>query len=286
MHFRKRVLKFLTYNAWNICITVLLDTQSYFTQNLLIFTIQGQFTKTNKGIATPRQPPARLASSFPYRLSVNFDTILGSWFLIPYWSSLYVRIYSTGAPTTIDGTAQAAAGAAPFEARFEVVFPSVPFQIPAPYWVLDTDYTSYAVVYACNGFGFFHTSKFFLLVYNMSRRLFWLLEVVTRLFGIFRKKYENNFSKFWHGFCLSKYNFYYILYYALLTNWEILNLDGGETIPVQTSKLIECSSTFSYKEKGFVNSRNVKESLISIKWLKYKRFFDKYVNSFNRRHSV
>jgi len=74
----------------------------------------------------------------------------------------------TNAPTTIEGTARAAAGAAPLEARLEVVFPSVPLQIPAPYWVLDTDYTSYAVVYACNGFGFFHTKFVWLLTRSRS----------------------------------------------------------------------------------------------------------------------
>jgi hypothetical protein len=30
----------------------------------------------------------------------------------------------------------------------------------APYWVIGTDYTSYAVVYSCSSRGFFNSSKF------------------------------------------------------------------------------------------------------------------------------
>ncbi|KAJ8670053.1 hypothetical protein QAD02_001312 [Eretmocerus hayati] len=38
-------------------------------------------------------------------------------------------------------------------AKLGVVFPSLPVQFEAPYWILDTDYTSYAVVWSCSDYG-------------------------------------------------------------------------------------------------------------------------------------
>ncbi|ODM90726.1 Apolipoprotein D [Orchesella cincta] len=37
-------------------------------------------------------------------------------------------------------------------AKFGVRFPTVPFVADAPYWVLDTDYKNYSIVWSCNDF--------------------------------------------------------------------------------------------------------------------------------------
>ncbi|KAG7205487.1 hypothetical protein KM043_007473 [Ampulex compressa] len=39
--------------------------------------------------------------------------------------------------------------------KLTVTFPSLPLPIDAPYWVLNTDYESYAVVWSCSNFGVF-----------------------------------------------------------------------------------------------------------------------------------
>lgn len=67
----------------------------------------------------------------------------------------------TNKESTIEGTATLTGG--PNEAKLSVVFPSVPFGRAAPYWVLDTDYTTYSVVYSCTDLFFINTSKFSML---------------------------------------------------------------------------------------------------------------------------
>jgi apolipoprotein D and lipocalin family protein len=49
------------------------------------------------------------------------------------------------------------------EGKLSVRFPSLPFVFSAPYWVVDSDYDNYAVVWGCNDFGVFHTRQY--LVY-------------------------------------------------------------------------------------------------------------------------
>ncbi|KAI5639684.1 lipocalin-like domain-containing protein [Phthorimaea operculella] len=49
------------------------------------------------------------------------------------------------------------------EGKLSVRFPSMPINFPAPYWVVDTDYDSYAVVWGCNDFGLFHTRNAWIL---------------------------------------------------------------------------------------------------------------------------
>lgn len=41
------------------------------------------------------------------------------------------------------------------ESKLIVTFPFLPLAVDAPYWVLDTDYVSYAVVWSCSNFGVF-----------------------------------------------------------------------------------------------------------------------------------
>ncbi|XP_026731796.1 apolipoprotein D-like [Trichoplusia ni] len=49
------------------------------------------------------------------------------------------------------------------EAKLSVSFPSLPINIEAPYWVLDTDYETYSVVWSCYEFGLFHTVNTWIL---------------------------------------------------------------------------------------------------------------------------
>ncbi|XP_076637495.1 apolipoprotein D-like [Colletes latitarsis] len=44
-----------------------------------------------------------------------------------------------------------------------VTFPSLPLPIDAPYWILDTDYKSYAVVWSCSNFGVFSVRNAWIL---------------------------------------------------------------------------------------------------------------------------
>ncbi|XP_068626845.1 apolipoprotein D-like [Battus philenor] len=50
------------------------------------------------------------------------------------------------------------------EAKLLVYFPKMPINIAAPYWVVDTDYVSYAVVWGCYEFGtLFHARNAWIL---------------------------------------------------------------------------------------------------------------------------
>ncbi|CAG9796968.1 unnamed protein product [Diatraea saccharalis] len=60
----------------------------------------------------------------------------------------------TGKQSGINGTATLSD---PSVAKLAVRFPSVPGNFAAPYWVVDTDYTSYALVWSCNDFRILHT---------------------------------------------------------------------------------------------------------------------------------
>jgi len=67
---------------------------------------------------------------------------------------------------TIQGTARVVDGDG--KAKLGVRFPSVPFAGEAPYWVLDTDYDNYSVVWSCNDLTFFN----FQIVWFLSRSRF------------------------------------------------------------------------------------------------------------------
>lgn len=49
------------------------------------------------------------------------------------------------------------------EGKLSVQFPTLPVNFSAPYWVVDTDYDSYAVVWSCCELGFFHSSNAWIL---------------------------------------------------------------------------------------------------------------------------
>ena len=53
----------------------------------------------------------------------------------------------TGSPASIEGSATLSDEKT--VGKLSVVFPSLPGQIAAPYWILDTDYDNYSVVFSC-----------------------------------------------------------------------------------------------------------------------------------------
>lgn len=78
---------------------------------------------------------------------------------------LYYIFFRTNKAQTIQGYARLTGG--PTEGRLGVVFPNMPFASEAPYWVLDTDYDNFAVVYSCTNIGFIKTgiASFTILLY-------------------------------------------------------------------------------------------------------------------------
>lgn len=72
--------------------------------------------------------------------------------LLVYFLS-FKRILRTGASSSIQGNAKFAGKSN--EPKLSVVFPSVSMPFDAPYWILDTDYHTYAVVWSCTNFGIF-----------------------------------------------------------------------------------------------------------------------------------
>lgn len=59
----------------------------------------------------------------------------------------------TGVASSIEGIARLIGRSD--DPKLTVTFPSLPLPIDAPYWVLDSDYKSYAVVWSCTNFGVF-----------------------------------------------------------------------------------------------------------------------------------
>ncbi|XP_015600998.1 apolipoprotein D [Cephus cinctus] len=59
----------------------------------------------------------------------------------------------TGVASSIEGIARLIGRSD--DPKLTVTFPSLPLPVDAPYWILDTDYKSYAVVWSCTNFGVF-----------------------------------------------------------------------------------------------------------------------------------
>lgn len=49
------------------------------------------------------------------------------------------------------------------EGKLSVRFPTLSFNFAAPYWIVDTDYDTYSVIWGCNDFGMFHTRNAWIL---------------------------------------------------------------------------------------------------------------------------
>ncbi|XP_072946605.1 apolipoprotein D-like isoform X2 [Epargyreus clarus] len=67
----------------------------------------------------------------------------------------------TGIKSEIEGEAMQVSRSD--EGKLSVRFPSLPVNIAAPYWIVDTDYDNYAVVWSCYDFGIFHTRNAWIL---------------------------------------------------------------------------------------------------------------------------
>ncbi|XP_033307424.1 uncharacterized protein LOC117209457 [Bombus bifarius] len=74
------------------------------------------------------------------------------------------------------------------DAKLTVSFPSMPLPLDAPYWILDTDYTTYSVVWSCSNFGVFSTRN----VWIMAREPKPLVSVLEKAYQILDK---NNISR-------------------------------------------------------------------------------------------
>ncbi|XP_033226090.1 apolipoprotein D-like [Belonocnema kinseyi] len=87
----------------------------------------------------------------------------------------------TGKPSTIEGSAKLAGSTN--EGKLSVVFPSVPGQIPAPYWILDTDYENYAVVFSCTDVTLFHAK----IIWILTRKQDPSKEVLEKAYSVLDK---------------------------------------------------------------------------------------------------
>ncbi|XP_061385933.1 apolipoprotein D-like isoform X2 [Danaus plexippus] len=67
----------------------------------------------------------------------------------------------TGTKKSITGEAVQVSRSEP--AKLSVTFSSLPVNIPAPYWIVSTDYDSYALIWSCYDFGIFHTRNAWIL---------------------------------------------------------------------------------------------------------------------------
>ncbi|XP_057656922.1 apolipoprotein D-like isoform X1 [Diorhabda carinulata] len=74
--------------------------------------------------------------------------------------------FYTEAQTTIDGTARLASNTG--EAKLLVTFPSLPVTFDAPYWVVETDYDSYSVVWSCVDLRILNFRKYEILFLQMN----------------------------------------------------------------------------------------------------------------------
>lgn len=82
-----------------------------------------------------------------------------------------IKHLRTGVSSSIEGVGKPVVKIE--EAKLIVTFPTLPLPVDAPYWVLDTDYTSYAVVWSCSNFGVFRwviLGKFWWLFSLSSKR--------------------------------------------------------------------------------------------------------------------
>ncbi|XP_046966533.1 apolipoprotein D-like [Vanessa cardui] len=67
----------------------------------------------------------------------------------------------TGMKSQIEGEAMQVSRSD--EGKLSVRFPSLPINMAAPYWVVDTDYDNFALVWSCYEFGVFHTRNAWIL---------------------------------------------------------------------------------------------------------------------------
>ncbi|XP_026282213.1 apolipoprotein D-like [Frankliniella occidentalis] len=84
----------------------------------------------------------------------------------------------TGIQSTIEGEVKLISRSE--DAKLTVRFPSLPLTLDVPYWVLDTDYDNYAVVWSCSNFGIFSTRNAWILTRQREPSL----EVMERAYMV------------------------------------------------------------------------------------------------------
>lgn len=87
----------------------------------------------------------------------------------------------TGIQSTIEGEVKLISRSD--DAKLTVRFPSLPLTLDVPYWVLDTDYNNYAVVWSCSNFGIFSTRNAWILTRQREPPL----EVMERAYAVVDK---------------------------------------------------------------------------------------------------
>ncbi|KAM3958993.1 apolipoprotein D [Aphomia sociella] len=85
----------------------------------------------------------------------------------------------TGIQSEIDGEATQISRSD--EGKLSVRFPSLPVNVAAPYWVVDTDYDNYAIIWSCNDFGLFHTRNSWIMTRDRNPQLFVMEKVYKSL---------------------------------------------------------------------------------------------------------
>ncbi|XP_075969086.1 apolipoprotein D-like [Anticarsia gemmatalis] len=71
------------------------------------------------------------------------------------------------------------------EAKLAVSFPSLPYNVEAPYWVIDTDYDTYSVVWSCYEFGPLHTRNAWILTRERNPPV----EVMEKAYSVLDKNH-------------------------------------------------------------------------------------------------
>lgn len=92
----------------------------------------------------------------------------------------------TGVSSSIEGVGRLVGRAD--DPKLTVTFPSLPLQLDAPYWVLETDYDNYAVVWSCSNFGIFSIRN----VWILTRVPQAPVEILTRAYAVLDR---NNISR-------------------------------------------------------------------------------------------
>ncbi|KAK9505729.1 hypothetical protein O3M35_009718 [Rhynocoris fuscipes] len=85
----------------------------------------------------------------------------------------------TGIHSTIEGEVVKANHG--FQSKMNLRYPYLPMD--APYWILDTDYDNYSVVWSCSNFGIFSTRNAWIL----TRSRFPSLEIMEKAYNIIDK---------------------------------------------------------------------------------------------------
>ncbi|XP_015438393.1 PREDICTED: apolipoprotein D-like [Dufourea novaeangliae] len=67
----------------------------------------------------------------------------------------------TGVSSSIEGIGKSLGRTS--ESKLIVTFPSLPLPVDAPYWILDTDYETYSVVWSCSNFSVFSVRNAWIL---------------------------------------------------------------------------------------------------------------------------